>query len=75
MEETKCVEPSTLKDGDVVYYFNLDNKGNSFVDNGGVRGENPYKDGVTVYRDGWKQYVSKWFISRVEREGGIIFEQ
>lgn len=75
MEEVKCVDVTILESGDIVFYYNLDDNGKAIMDRGEVRGGNPYIDGVTVYGDGWKQYVSKWFISEVEREGVTIYEQ
>jgi hypothetical protein len=69
-----AVDPKILTDGDVVYYYNYD-QSQFLIDQGTVKGNNLYVDGVTVHGDGWKQYVGKWFICKVERNGQIIFQQ
>lgn len=63
-----------FKRGDIVHYYNHD-QGQFLVDHGVVKGENMYTDGVQVYGDGWQQYVGKWFICKVIRNGEVIFEQ
>jgi hypothetical protein len=70
--ETPVYNVSELNKGDVVYYFNVNNNG-FYIEKGIVKGDSLYTDGVDVYGDGWKQYVSKFFICKVERDGQIIF--
>lgn len=65
---------SELIKGDVVYYYGHDN-GEFLVDKGTLKDDNIYSDGVEVYGEGWKQYVSKWFICKVERNEEVIFEK
>jgi len=64
---------TNLIKGDIVYYSNYDN-GKFLIDRGILKGNNIYSDGVQVHGDGWKQYVSKYFIVKVERGGQVIFE-
>lgn len=80
MNQVVTVDVTTLIAGDRVYYYNLDEKGNAFLDSGDVKDTNPYSEGVDVfgtYENGqtWRQYVSKYFVCKVEREGMVIFEQ
>ena len=61
-----------LQKDDVVHYFTTDN-GEFILEQGMVVAANLYTDGVDVHGDGWQQYVSKWFICKVERAGVLIF--
>jgi len=72
-EDIAC-DVSILKNGDIVYYYNIDN-GKAIIDQGTVKEDNWYTDGVEVHGEDWKQYVSKWFICKVERDGKILFEK
>jgi hypothetical protein len=69
--ETDNIDPTTLQKGDVVHYYTgLTSK---YI--GTVKEDNLYKDGIEVVGDGWKQYVGKWFIFKVERDGKVIFSK
>lgn len=70
---TVC-DVSILKSGDSVYYYNRDN-GEFIIDKGIIKEDNIYSDGVEVHGDEWKQYVSKWFICKVERNGGSVIRE
>jgi hypothetical protein len=69
--EREAIDPSILKDGDVVHYYS----GLDSADVGVVEGDNIYTDGVEVKGEGWKQYVGKWFIFKVERNGQVFYKQ
>lgn len=73
VEEIPC-DVSILKKGDVVHYISV-GKGGFIMDIGTLVDDNLYTDGVEVRGDGWKQFVSKWFICKVERRGEVIFEK
>jgi len=73
-KEDTLFDVTTLKIGDIVNYFAHDN-GKYFIEQGEVRSENIYKDGVEVYGEGWKQYVGKWFINKVIRNEKVIYEK
>lgn len=73
-EPMTTVDVTTLQAGDVVHYHNYD-QGKFLIDQGEVRSDNIYKDGVQVHGDDWKQYVGKWFICKVVRGEEVIFEQ
>jgi len=73
-KEDVIFDVTTLEIGDIVYYLAHEN-GKFFVEQGEVRSENLYKDGVDVHGEGWKQYVGKWFIEKVVRNGIVIFEK
>ena len=73
-KEDILFDVTTLKIGDIVNYFAHDN-GNYFIEQGEVRSENIYKDGVEVHGEWWRQYVGKWFIDRVIRDGKVIYEK
>ena len=64
---------TTLKIGDIVHYLTHEN-GKYFIEQGEVKEENIYKDGVDVCGDGWRQYVGKWFIEEVVRDEEVIFK-
>jgi len=64
--------PQQLRDGDIVFYSNFD-MGKFLIDKGTVKGDDCYRDGVEVHGDGWKQYVSKYFIVKVVRNKAVIF--
>jgi hypothetical protein len=72
IKEEETFDVTTLTGGEEVHYLNRD-KGEFLVDQGTVKGENLYKDGVTVYGEGWKQYVGKWFIVKVVKDGKVLF--
>jgi hypothetical protein len=71
MEEDDCYDVTIIKDGDIIMFHKFD-KG-WIIEKGIVKGDNCYEDGVTVYGDGWKQYVGKWFIVSIERAGKLIY--
>lgn len=71
-KEEKVFDVTTIERGDVVYYLTREN-GRFIIETGLVKDSNYHKDGVEVVGDGWKQYVSKWFICKVERSGEVIF--
>ena len=73
-KEEIIFDVTIMHKGDVISYFTHDN-GRYFIEQGEVRSENPYKDGVEVYGDGWRQYVGKWFINKVVRNGEVIFKK
>lgn len=73
MEYTTC-DVAILEKGDVIHYHNID-RGKFIIDVGTLNGDNIYDEGVQVHGEDWKQYVSKYFINKVERNGEIIFEQ
>ena len=73
-KEDILFDVTTLKIGDIVNYFAHDN-GNYFIEQGEVRSENIYKDGVEVHGEGWRQYVGKWFINKIIRNEKVIYEQ
>lgn len=80
MEEDVCVNPVELQVGDVVYYLGHEN-GVFCLEQGTVKEENYHVEGVQVHGEvsekfpkGWKQYVSKWFIQKVVRNGAVIFQ-
>lgn len=76
--EGNTIDPSILKKADVVHYYGyaeVEGKLTSVVEVGTVKEDNIYKDGVDVHGDGWRQYVGKWFIVKVERDGKVLFEQ
>ena len=72
-KEDILFDVTTLKIGDIVNYFAHDN-GKYFAEQGEIKSENIYKVGVEVHGEGWKQYVGKWFINKVLRNGIVIFE-
>ena len=74
LNEDITVDVSILKKGDIVYYNNYD-KGEYLIDKGILKGDNLYTDGVEVYGEDWKQYISKWFVCKVERNNEILFER
>ncbi|MEK4669179.1 hypothetical protein [Niallia sp. FSL R7-0271] len=74
LKEPKILDVSTLKENDIVRYYNFDN-GKFLIDEGIVKSDNIYKDGIEVHGDGWKQYVGKWFISEVIRNNQTIYKQ
>lgn len=70
--ETDVCDVTMLKKGDLLHYYNH-NEGEFIIDKGTLKEDNLYSDGVEVHGNGWKQYVSKWFICKVERNGEVIF--
>lgn len=75
METSNYFDVTSVREGDRIFYYNTSADGDCILDVGNVRGNNIYTDGVEVYGDNWKQYVSKYFIARVERDNKVIFEQ
>jgi hypothetical protein len=71
--ETVAYDVSILKKGDVVHYTAHEG-GKFFIEKGTLTEDNLYSDGVEVHGEGWKQYVSKWFICKVERNDNVIYE-
>lgn len=71
--QTEPCDVSILDNGDIVHYYSHEN-GKFFIDKGVLKEDSFYSDGVKVHGGGWIQYVSKWFICKVEREGEILFE-
>lgn len=71
VEEIPC-DVTTLRKNDIVYYISTGD-GGFITEKGTVPEDNMYKDGVEVHGDGWKQYVSEWFIFKVERDGEVIY--
>lgn len=71
-KKSAVFDVTTVEIGDIINYFTHEN-GKYFVEQGEVRSENLYKDGVEVRGEGGKQYVEKWFISKVIRNGNVIF--
>jgi len=74
MEQPKVCDVLALLKGDIVYYYCHEN-GNFMIENGTLKEDNLYEEGAKVHGEGWKQYVSKYFICKVERNGVVIFEQ
>lgn len=72
--EAVICDITTLKEGDIIHYYNRDN-GKFLIDKGTIKEEGLHSDGVDVYGEGWTQYVSKWFICKVERDDRVFFEQ
>lgn len=72
--ETVPCDVSILKKGDLVSYYHHEN-GKFYVEQGVLKDDNLYSDGVEVHGNDWKQYVSKWFICKVERGDEILFEK
>lgn len=73
-KETQTINVESLLAGDIVKYYNIDEHGEAYIETGTVKNNNIYNDGVEVYGEDWKQYVGKWFIQRVERNGIVIFD-
>ena len=73
-KEDILFDVTTLKTGDIVYYLAHENR-NYFIEQGEVRNENIYKDGVEVHGEGWRQYVGKWFINKIIRNEKVIYEK
>ena len=50
---------------------------NECIETGIVKSENLYEDGITVHDIGgqWKQYVGKWFIEEVIRDGKLLYRK
>ncbi|MMZ45720.1 hypothetical protein D3C75_410270 [compost metagenome] len=71
------VDVTQLKDGDEVHYLGHSDKTpfKAIIETGLVKGDNIYNEGVFVYGDDWKQYVSMWFIVKVCRNGETIYEK
>lgn len=72
--EKEICEISTLKQGDLIYYYNHEN-GEFIIDKGTVKAEGFHSEGVDVFGEGWTQYVSKWFICKVVRDDEVVFTQ
>ena len=72
MNQVENFDVTTLIKGDVIHYYAHEN-GKFFIEQGNVKEDNIYSDGVEVHGDGWKQYVSKYFICKVLRNDKIIF--
>lgn len=70
------LDVKNLKTNDIVKYLNHEN-GKFYIEIGVVKSENLYEDGVTVYDidEQWKQYVGKWFIEEVTRDGDVIYKK
>lgn len=73
INQKQVCDVTELSKGDIVHYYNAGENG-FCIDKGLVKEENLYIDGVEVVGEDWKQYVSKYFICKVERDGEIIFE-
>lgn len=73
-DSSAVIDVYILQAGDIVYYTIVEN-GELMIEKGLVKYDNLYNEGVTVYGEGWKQYVSKWFIIKVERGGEVVYEQ
>jgi hypothetical protein len=73
MSKEKVFDVTTVVKGDKIDYYSFNEK-EAIIDSGVVKKDNYYTDGVEVYGDDWKQYVSKWFICRVTRDGIVIFD-
>ena len=72
--ESVACDVTTLVKGDIVHYYNTGDEG-FLIDKGVLKEDNLYNDGVEVHGEDWKQYVGKWFICKVERNGEVIFEK
>lgn len=72
-EYTVC-DVTSLKSGDVIHYLTHE-KGKFLIEKGVLKGDNIYDEGVKVHGEDWKQYVSKYFINKVERDDELVFEQ
>ncbi|MNB67085.1 hypothetical protein D3C75_135680 [compost metagenome] len=63
-----------LADGDIVTYVGAEAYLDGKLSVGIVRGDDcPYEDGVTVYGPGWRQYVNRFMIVKVERPVQVLF--
>ena len=73
----KVVDVKNLKINDVVKYLHHEEGKSFFIETGIVKSENLYEDGITVYDIGgqWKQYVGKWFIEEVIRDGKLLYRK
>ena len=71
--ETVTYDVLQLKKGDIVHYYTHE-KGKFFIEKGTLHDDNLYVEGVEVHGNGWKQYVSKWFICKVERNEEVLFD-
>ena len=71
------LDVKNLKTNDIVKYLSHEEGKSFFIETGIVKSENLYEDGVTVYDiDGqWKQYVGKWLIEEVIRDGDVIYKK
>jgi hypothetical protein len=72
--ELTTFDVTTVEIGDIIHYFHYED-GRHYIEQGEVKSGNLYTDGVEVYGEDWKQYVGKWFINKVVRNGEVIFEQ
>ena len=73
----KVVDVKNLKINDVVKYLHHEEGKSFFIETGIVKSENLYEDGITVHDIGgqWKQYVGKFFIEEVIRDGNVIYKK
>lgn len=63
-----------LAAGDIVTYVGTEAYIKGELSVGVVRSDDcPYEDGVTVYGPGWKQYVNKYMIIKVDRPAQALF--
>lgn len=63
-----------LKAGDVVHYLTHGEGKGFFMEIGTLKDDNLYEEGVEVQGEGWKQYVSKYFIQKIERGTEVLFK-
>lgn len=74
LTEKDVFDVTSVEKDDVIRYYNYD-QGKFLIDSGVVKGVNSYFDGVDVFGEGWRQYVSKFMICQVIRNGEVIFQQ
>lgn len=63
-----------IKAGDIIEYLTIEGEKGAFIERGIAQEDNLYEDGVFVQGDGWKQYVGKWFMQNVVRDGISIWK-
>ena len=71
----KCFDMSEIKEGDRIHYLTAEAEKGFFEEEGIVKEDSFYTDGVMVYGEGWRQYVGKWFITKIFRDNELIWEQ
>lgn len=62
-----------IQAGDIIYYLAHED-GKFYMEKGSVKEDNIYEQGVEVHGDGWHQYVSKYFIQKIERGDQTIYK-
>lgn len=70
----KYFNMADIKSGDRIFYLTCEKEKGFFEEQGIVKEDNLYAEGVEVYGDGWKQYVGQWFITKILRDDKIIWE-